>query len=462
MTTDMTPKLVDVPTLTRRHFFRAGTVTLSGFWLLPMMRPVNVSAKENVTPRGGAEHCIFIFLNGGASQLDSFDIKEGKWTPPDFDVRTVKPGLRMPYSLFPQICGHLDQLVIARSVEAWESAHSRAQYYMQVGHPFSPARRNEMPALGAVIASEFSSRRKRSDFLPPFVAMNFAGTSAGLVRQGCLPYTYGPLPIEMKQGTEFVIEPNEKAIFDRRWQLREALEGAAPDAAPSQEFASFYQSALSMMTAPGLADAFTVPEADRARYGASTLGDSCILARNLVRADAGARFISISHNGWDLHADMFDPKNKRNHYGLCRELDSAFAALLTDLGSIRGKDGRTLAEKTFIVCMGEFGRTGGELTVNKGRDHNRSAFAAVFAGAGVKGGRVFGVTDSTGVKVLQPEWEEKRSIYPEDVIVTMYSLLGIDWTKKITNTPSGRAFEYIEQQSGTDFVRFREISNLFS
>jgi len=187
-----------------------------------------------------------------------------------------------------------------------------------------------------------------------------------------------------------------------------------------------------------------------------------VLARNLVRADAGTRFISISQNGWDLHAGMYDPKNKHNHYGLCRELDAAFAALLTDLAKTRDKDGKTLLEKTFIVCMGEFGRTGGNLTVNKGRDHNRSAFSAVFAGAGVKGGRAFGVTDANGVKVLQPEWDEKRSIYPEDVIVTIYSLLGIDWTKKITNTPSGRAFEYIEQQSGTDFVRFREISNLFA
>jgi len=426
-----------------------------------MLRPIDVVAKENVTPRGGAEYCIFLFLNGAASQLDSFDIKEGKWTPPDFDVRTVKPGIRLPYGLFPNLSGNLDRLVIARSVEAWESAHSRAQYYMQVGHPFSPARRNEMPALGAVIASEFASRRKESDFLPPFVAMNFSGTSAGLVRQGCLPNSFGPLPIEMKQGTEFVIDPKERMVFDRRWRLREMLEGSTGAAEPSQEFDAFYSSALSMMTAPGLAEAFKIPEEDRARYGGSTLGDSCILARNLVRSGAGARFISISHNGWDLHADMYDPKNKRNHYGLCRELDSAFAALLADLAKLPAKDGQTLLEKTFIVCMGEFGRTGGDLTVNKGRDHNRSAFSAVFAGAGVKGGRAFGVTDSNGVNVLQSEWNEKRSIYPEDVIVTIYSHLGIDWTKKITNTPSGRAFEYIEQQSGTDFVRFREISNLF-
>src|SRR5258708_31795320 len=302
----------DVPTLTRRHFFRSGMATVSGFWLLPMLRPTNVTAKENVTPRGGAEYCIFLFLNGGASQLDSFDIKEGKWTPPDFDVRTVKPGVRMPYSLFPKLSGQLDHLAVARSVEAWESAHSRAQYYMQVGHPFSPARRNEMPALGAVIASEFPSRRKASDFLPPFVAMNFAGTSAGLVRQGCLPYAYGPLPIEMKQGTEFVIDPGEKAMFDRRWQLREALEGAVPDSAPSQEFTSFYQTALSMMTAPAVAEAFKVPEADRARYGGFPLRGSCILAPHLVGADPGPRLLSLSHNGWDLHAHTLDPHKQRH------------------------------------------------------------------------------------------------------------------------------------------------------
>ena len=136
----------DVPALTRRQFF-CGPVAVSGFWLLPMLRPLNVLAKENVAPRGGAECCIFLFLNGAASQLDTFDLKEGHWTPPDFDVRTVKPGLRMPHSLLPQLCGHLDDVVIARSMEAWESAHSRAQYYLQVGHQFSPARRNEMPAV---------------------------------------------------------------------------------------------------------------------------------------------------------------------------------------------------------------------------------------------------------------------------------------------------------------------------
>jgi uncharacterized protein DUF1501 len=89
------------------------------------------------------------------------------------------------------------------------------------------------------------------------------------------------------------------------------------------------------------------------------------------------------------------------------------------------------------------------------------AQTAFFAGAGVKGGRALGATDEKGVKVVKTEWNEKRSIYTEDVVATIYSQLGIDWTKKITNTPSGRAFEYLEPQSATEFINPSEISVLF-
>jgi len=304
---------------------------------------------------------------------------------------------------------------------------------------------------------ELDHKRKPADFLPPFVAMNF-GTL--LIRQGCLPYQFGPLPVEMKQGTEFLMSEREKRAFERRWQLRQDLEAARECAEPTQELDTFYDGALSMMTAPGLAKIFEIPDADKPRYGSSTLGDSCILARNLVRADAGTRYIAVQQDGWDLHANMYDPKGQ-NHYKLCHDLDKALGTLISDLASEKDQQGRTLLDKTLIVCMGEFGRTGGDLTVNKGRDHNRSAFSALFAGGGVKGARAFGVTDDQGVKVVKPEWDEKRSIYPEDVVTTIYSALGIDWTKKITNTPSGRAFEFVEHQSGTNFVAFREITTLF-
>ena len=85
-----------VPKLRRREFFRLGSTTFMGFHLLPMLKPVNVMAEDKVSLRGTADFCIFLFLAGGPSQLDTFDLEEGKWTPQDFDIRTVSPGLKCP------------------------------------------------------------------------------------------------------------------------------------------------------------------------------------------------------------------------------------------------------------------------------------------------------------------------------------------------------------------------------
>ncbi len=459
-------EFTDRPTMARREFVRTGMATLSGFHLLPMLRPVQVYAKEKVKPRGAAQYCVFLFLNGGAPQLDTWDLKEGRWTPADFDVRAAKPGILWPYGQFPKLAKQLDRVTIARSTEAWENAHARAQYYMQVGHVFSPPRANEMPSVGSVVASEFASRRKPGDFLPPFVAVNMGAAQAGLIKNGCLQESTTPLSLNMEQSTPFVVPETEKAAFARRWQLLRELETAggpvAPNLASPRAFESFYGTAHSMMTSPGIAKVLTLGEEDRKRYGSSSLGDGCLLTKQLLQAEGGTRYALVSHNGWDLHANMYDLKAKNNHYTLCRDLDNALPAFLDDLAATRTADGSSLLDKTFIVCMGEFGRTGGDLTLNKGRDHNQRAACALFAGAGVRGGQVFGVTDPKGERVIKSEWDEKRSIYPEDVIATIYSQLGIDWSKRITNTPSGRAFEYIEQMSGTNLVNFREISTLFA
>src|SRR5690242_10268242 len=141
----MTKQPSPMPAVSRRSFFRAGLAAASGFYLEPMLRPVNVYAGENVNLRGAADFCIFVFLNGGASQIDTFDLKEGAWTPPDFGVRKLSSGMTLPCGVFPNLAQKMDQLAVVRSLEAWESAHARAQYYLQVGHSFSPARRKEIP-----------------------------------------------------------------------------------------------------------------------------------------------------------------------------------------------------------------------------------------------------------------------------------------------------------------------------
>src|SRR5262245_12255820 len=132
--------LTDVPTLSRRQLFRIGATTFAGYHLLPMAPALQVRAAEKVSPRGSAEFCIFLFLVGGPPQLDTFDFKEGKWTPQDFDIRTINAEVKMPYALFPKLSGRLQHMLLARSVEAWEAAHERGQYYIQAGRAFSSAR----------------------------------------------------------------------------------------------------------------------------------------------------------------------------------------------------------------------------------------------------------------------------------------------------------------------------------
>ena len=136
--------------------------------------------------------------------------------------------------------------------------------------------------------------------------------------------------------------------------------------------------------------------------------------------------------------------------------------LLEDLATRKRPDGRSLLEETLVISAGEFGRTPGVITAGlKGRDHYQYAFSGLFAGGGVKGGQVIGKTNEDGSKVIDPGWGAKRSIYMEDIATTIYSAMGIDWRKKITGTPSGRDFYYIEPFAAQQMIVSREIEPLF-
>jgi hypothetical protein len=457
--------LPEVPTLTRRSLFKVGAVVVSGFDLLPILRPLNATVKEKVQPRGTAEYCLFVFLQGGCSHVDSFDLKEGKWMPPDFEVKQVAPGIQMPVSLFPKLSRDIRKIAILRSLETWETEHERAIYYMHAAHGFSPARIKEIPSVGAVVAYESRGKRKDSDFLPPFMSMNYGPNQ---VKQGCLEARYGPLNIDTRGGDlSFVVRQEEKSRFERRVAYLNELSKLSPGTivqgtAPVLQANSFQADALGMMESPEIPKILKLEDEEKKRYGNTGFGDACLLARNILAAERGTRFVAVNHGFWDFHTNIYDKTQKSNQYTLSRDLDTGLSEVITDMEKTKTADGRTLFEKTLIVCLGEFGRTPGDLTVGKGRDHHRFAMSALFSGAGVIGGRALGVTDDQGATVVKPGWAKKRSMYPEDVAATMYSALGIDWTKEITNTPSGRAFEYIEFQSGTNFLDVSEIDALFS
>jgi uncharacterized protein (DUF1501 family) len=187
------------------------------------------------------------------------------------------------------------------------------------------------------------------------------------------------------------------------------------------------------------------------RYGNSQLGRAAIVARNAVQANNGTVFVALQHYGWDTHQNMFDRAYAPNMYTLCGELDSAVSNLIEDLKASGDFD------KTLICIMGEFGRTPGLLNSRGGRDHHRDAMSVVMAGGGVRGGKVIGATDAIGESIIDPGWSQQRAIVMEDVAATIYSALGIDWTKGIEDTPSGRKFEYVPYAFSGRYTAIDEV-----
>jgi len=451
--------------LTRREAFKVGASLVSAYWFLPLLEPTNVYAQSKVDPRGSARFVIFVMLEGGQSHVDSWDLKEGKWTPQNFDIREIAPGVKWPMALFPQLAKQRERYSLIRSMEAWDSVHFRAQYYVQSGHMMNPALQKELPPIGTVVAYESASRRQSTDTLPGYVAVNVTQSQAGLLSCGFLPATYTPFHIDTTSGIGAIsLDDEARKTLLRRWELLkkvdERLRNDSSLAAKAyRDYHNHYEGAVSMMSDQRASQVFQIDDADHDRYGKSQVGDGCILARNLVEADAGTHFVLVNHRDWDHHNRIYA---EGNHYKLCREIDTALTSLFDDLSARKRADGRTLLDETMVICFGEFGRTPGELSAANGRDHYQYALTGLFAGGGVQGGRVIGKTDELGAKVVMPDWNGKRSVYMEDVATTIYSALGIDWSKVIEGAPSGRAFHYIEPFASKQMIKNQEITNLFA
>jgi hypothetical protein len=190
----------------------------------------------------------------------------------------------------------------------------------------------------------------------------------------------------------------------------------------------FYQDAFEIVTGARCREAFDLGKEDprlRDRYGRHTWGQSCLLARRLV--EAGVTFVAMSMGGWDTHANNFESLKT----GLLPQYDRALAALVEDLYA------RGLGEKVLVMCYGEFGRTP-RINDNAGRDHWPGAMSVVFAGGGLKTGRVVGATDPKG------EYPRERPLGPQDVLATVYRFLGIDF-RQVFRDGSGRPIAVLNE-----------------
>ena len=445
---------------TRRNFLRIAGTGLVASYFADVLDPRLLSAAEtapNLTLRNTARNCIFIFLNGASSNVDLWDLKEGAWTPADF-APTSYGDVRWSQGLLPKTAEHLNKLAIARCGLAWAAVHQLGQTWAQIARNPGGATGAIAPHIGAVISLESQVKRTTGDVLPGFVALN----SGTIPTSGYLSAKYAPFGVTTAPtGLSTLNHPEGTARFDRRWALLHQLDTARTTGAlgkTSLDMNDFYDQSKALMQAPGINTLFTFNDAERARYGTTNFGDAMIVARNLVGANKGTRFVQTTLGGWDHHADIYNRAAAQSIYAQATQFDAAFSSLLSDLSTMPGANpGKTLLEETFIVVLGEFGRTPGPLNQQRGRDHYlRTSY--VFAGGGVKGGRIIGKTDSIGDKVVDYQWSANRDVRPEDVTCSMYSALGIDYTTMRTDDPLGRGFEYVP---GAKDGHYGEIAELF-
>lgn len=420
------------PQLSRRVFFRHLATAVGGYYLTPS-RPMETVAKGAASPIGKAQNCIFIHMGGAPSHVDTFDLKEGPWTPAFFNP-TSYGDIRWPQGLMPKLAERLDRIALVRSVKPWAAVHELARQWMLIGRNPTSALSKIAPHIGSVVSLELGPRSANRT-LPAFFSLN-TGSGPGA---GYLPPDNGPFYVNPGGGgLGNTTHRDGQPAYQRRNTLLQAMERELRDsgelgARPAETF-SFRDNAAKLMYNPAVDRIFTFDAAERARYGTTGFGNACITARNLLRADMGARFIQITIGGWDMHTNIYQPN--AGLQSLTRQFDNALATLLSDLA------GDGLLDQTLIVAMGEFGRTVGPLNVSAGRDHHLQQ-AVLFAGARVNGRKVIGSSDDLGRATADPGWSRDRDIRAEDIEATIYSALGIDWTTVRRDDPLGRGFGYV-------------------
>ena len=380
-------------------------------------------ASGAAAPPSQPRSCILLWLSGGPSQLDTFDMKPdagSKYSGEFRPIATNVPGIRV-CELLPRVARHMDKLALLRGMSTGEAEHRRAQYLMQSGYRELPGTHH--PNLGAIASAEIG----RPDFeLPNFMWLGspaiagagYLGGKHGIVR-------VGQIHVEVERNLDSVRPHLPFPQFDRRVELLDHLEGrfAQQHHGPAivADHQATYRQALRLMRSGKLAafDLRREPTRVRESYGETQFGKGCLLARRLV--EAGVPFVGVTLGDFDTHND-----NWKRLRPLLPVLDQGMSALLGDLVT------RGLLDSTLVICMGEFGR---DPTINStkaaaGREHYARAWTAVLGGGGLKTGQAVGGTGKTGHEV------EGRPVAAKDFMATVCKALGIDYTKEYM-TPTG-------------------------
>lgn len=421
----------------RRQFM---TTLAAGIGGISVSRWFPLFAEQIANDPRRTRHCILLWMSGGPSQTDTFDLKPNHENGGEFqEIQTVAPGLRISEHL-PKLAAMGDKLAVMRGLTTREGDHGRGTYLMRTGHrPMGP---EQYPSIGASLARQLGNGELA---LPNYVSIGpYRAFNQDAFGPGFLGPRYSPLIVgaadiagPMANGSdgypELKVQSLERAAgitearMNKRLAIWNGLQGdflATHQVGAAKTHRTVYDGAVELMNSED-ARAFDLseePDEVREAYGKNVFGQGCLMARRLI--EQGVAFVEVSLGrssggvGWDTHSDNFNAVRD-----LSGDLDAGWATLMTEL------DERGLLESTTIIWMGEFGRTP-RINPNAGRDHFPSAWSTVLAGGGIAGGQAYGQTSEDGVTVVDGQINE------QDLLSTLCAALGVG--DAANTAPSGR------------------------
>lgn len=436
--------------ISRREWLRVGGLSALGLTLPGLLRGGERATSTPAAPRlsralqgatfGRARNVIFLWLQGGPPQHETFDPKpdapvdiRGPFRP----IATNVPGMRFS-ELLPRIACRADKLAVVRSIATNDDNHDVSGYWVLTGYPYGPGsarqiKPNDWPYFGSIVKMLKPSERLpalTSVWVPDMMRLNDnvtpAGQTAGFLGKLWEPERFVGDPAAPAYQIEGLSLRGDLSRFrlNRRRNLLAQVDrhfGAIERGGAVEAWDRLSQQAFDLVTSGRAREAFDLsrePASLRDRYGRYSWGQTTLLARRLV--EAGVRLVhvnwmrepgdsAVDNPLWDTHAQNAD----RLQDVLCPQFDVTFAALLDDL------EQRGLLDETLVVAIGEFGRTP-RINAQGGRDHWGRVFSFALAGAGIAGGQVFGASDRTGA------FPTTDPIRAHDLTATIFHLLGID------------------------------------
>src|SRR5579871_1044374 len=411
--------------LSRRDWLRLSAAGVLGSSMSGWLETL---AAETANHPQRKRSCILLWMSGGPSQLDTFDLKPDHANGGPFKpIATSAPGIKISEH-FPKIAKYMKDMAIVRSLHSKEGDHGRATFLLRTGYlPQGPI---QYPSIGALVSKELGDDRSE---LPNFVSVApFRILNQGAFGSGFLGPQHAPLVVgetapqpganggnaidralqvqDLKPAGE-VGKDQTDARLNLLAQVQSDFLATHPDL-PALSHQNAYDRAVRLMRTAA-AKAFDLDQEKakvRDEYGRNLFGQGCLLARRLVERQVP--FVEVTLNGWDTHG-----QNAQTVRNLSQTVDAGWSALMRDLKE------RGLLETTLIVWMGEFGRTP-KFPRADGRDHWPNSFSGVLAGGGIKGGQVIGDTGADGASI------KERPVSVPEFLATICQALGIDHQKQ--------------------------------